>query len=66
MIWRSLLYGRQNWKICENNFLLLARSPYHRCDVRVISEAINQGDGKGMKVACIRHVQNGQICKHFN
>ena len=45
--------GRQNSKICKNNFLLLARSPYDRWNVRPTSKAINQGNGQGMKVPCI-------------
>ena len=46
VIGRNLSFvGRQNWKICKSNFLLLARSPYHRCDVHVTSKAINQGNG---------------------
>ena len=40
-------------RFAKTNFLLLASSPYDRCDVRVSSKAINQGNGQGMKVPCI-------------
>ena len=37
-------------RFAKTIFYFLRESPYHRCDVHVTSKAINQGDGKGMKV----------------
>ena len=40
-------------RFAKTIFYFLQASKYHGCSVRVTGKAFNQGDGVGMKIACI-------------
>ena len=40
-------------RFAKRIFYFLRASQYNRCNVRVTGKAVNQGDGKGMKIPCM-------------
>ena len=40
-------------RFAKTIFYFLRESQYNRCNVRVTGKAVNQGDGKGMKIPCM-------------